>query len=59
LAYSISVYGLISSIFFFPLRVNIKNAFAVLLVLFMMNSAFITHATPAYLFSQQLSQLNK
>jgi hypothetical protein len=44
-ASSIPVFGFIGSIFFYSMRVNIKNAFAVLLVLFVMNSAFITHAT--------------
>jgi hypothetical protein len=43
--FSIPVYGLIGSIFFYSLRVNTKNAFAALLVLFVMNSAFVTHAT--------------
>jgi hypothetical protein len=43
--FSIPVYGLIGSIFFYSLRVNVKNALATLLVLFVMNSALITHAT--------------
>lgn len=44
-AFSVPVYGLIGSIFFYSIRVNIKNAFAALLVLFVIDSAFITHAT--------------
>jgi len=43
--FSIPVYGLIGSIFFYSMRVNIKNAFAALLVLFVMDSALVTHAT--------------
>jgi hypothetical protein len=43
--FSIPVYGIIGSIFFYTLRVNIKNALSALLVLIVMNSALITHAT--------------
>jgi hypothetical protein len=43
--FSILVYGLIGSIFFYTMRIDIKNAFAALLVLFVIDSAFITHAT--------------
>jgi len=43
--FSVPVYGVIGSIFFYSMRVNIKNAFAALLVLIVMDSAFITHAT--------------
>jgi hypothetical protein len=44
-AFSILVYGLIGSIFFYTMRIDIRNAFAALLVLFVIDSAFITHAT--------------
>lgn len=44
-AFSFPVYGLVGSIFFYSMRINIKNAFAALLILFVINSAFITHAT--------------
>jgi hypothetical protein len=44
-AFSVPMFGFIGSVFFYSLRVNIKNAFAVLLVLFVMDSALITHAT--------------
>jgi len=39
------VEGIVGSIFFYSLRINIKNAFAALLVLFVIDSAFISHAT--------------
>jgi hypothetical protein len=43
--FSIPAYGLIGSMFFYTLRKNMRNAFTVLLVLTVMNSALITHAT--------------
>jgi len=43
--FSIPVEGLVGSIFFYSLRINIKNAFAALLVLFVIDSAFISHTT--------------
>ena len=43
--FSIPVEGLVGSIFFYSMHINIKNAFAALLVLFVIDSAFITHAT--------------
>jgi hypothetical protein len=44
-AFSFLVYGFIGSLFFYLLRVKITDALAALVVLYAMNSAFITHAT--------------
>jgi hypothetical protein len=44
-AFSFLIYGFIGSLFFYLLRVNINDALAALVVLSIMNSAFITHAT--------------
>ena len=43
--FSFLIYGFIGSLFFYLLRVKINDALAALVVLYIMNSAFITHAT--------------
>jgi hypothetical protein len=44
-AFSFPVCGVVGSIFFYTLRINIRNAFAVFLVLFIATSALVTHST--------------
>lgn len=44
-AFSIPVFGLIGSVFFYTLLVDTKNAYAALIVMLFMNSALLTHAT--------------
>ena len=43
--FTILVYGIIGSIFFQILRVNVRNAWAAFLLLFIANTALITHST--------------